>query len=87
MNRIIPALVSAAILSVMSTVSQAQVCEQCGALPPPPPVSDKCKVKGNAGVGNGPDGRPTEIGDCDPGRSGLHNQAWRNIDKPRSMNR
>ena len=85
MKRTFGLLAGAALLSATTSFAQAQVCEQCGTVPPPPPpTSFVCKVKGNAGVGNGADGRPTEVGDCDPGRSGSHNQAWKNIDKPRS---
>ena len=49
----------------------------------PGPIMDPfvCRVKGNAGSGNKGEGRGNELNDCDPGRSGLHNQAWKNIDK------
>ena len=81
-------LAGAAMLA--STGLLAQTCEQCGTMPPPPPPPPEtfdqfvCRVKGNAGVGNGGDQRPSELNDCDPGKSGQHNQAWKNIDKPRS---
>ena len=83
MNKTLASLVGAALLSGMGTFAQAQTCDQCGTLPPPPPPT-VCKVKGNAGVGNGADGRKSELNDCDPGKSGLHNQAWKNSDKPRN---
>ena len=94
MNKILVPLAGAAILAVMSMSAQAQTCEQCGTLPPPPPpttgkppvpgpIMDPfvCRVRGNAGIGNKGEGRGTELNDCDPGRSGLHNQAWKNMDK------
>ena len=86
MNKTLSCLVGIAMLSAMSTVAQAQTCDQCGTVPPPPPPPTTyiCKVKGNAGVGNGAEGRSPELGDCDPGKSGLHNQAWKNSDKPKS---
>jgi hypothetical protein len=43
-----------------------------------------CRIKGNAGVGNGPEGYRIEAGDCDPAMSALHNQAYKNADKPNS---
>jgi hypothetical protein len=75
-------LLAAAILTSTAAVAQT-TCEQCGTLPPPPPPVT-CKMKSNAGVGNGAEGISPELGDCDPGRSPLHNQAARNIDKPNS---
>jgi hypothetical protein len=74
------------LLASMGTFAQAQ-CDQCGTLPPPPPVADPfvCKVKSNAGVGNGAEGRGSELSDCDPGKSGLHNQAAKNADKPKTL--
>ena len=82
MTKSLVTLMAAAILSSTTAVAQT-VCEQCGTLPPPPaPVM--CSGKSNAGVGNGADGARTELGDCDPGKSGLHNQAAKNVDKPQS---
>ena len=83
MKKSLLSFVGAAVLASMTSVAQAQVCEQCGT-PPPPPPTFVCKVKGNAGVGNGAEGRSPERNDCDPGNSGAHNQAWKNADKPRS---
>ena len=97
MNRTIASLVGAAILSVVGTVAQAQVCEQCGGAPPPPPpppvivptvptppvqVVIVCTMKGNAGIGNKGEGFGSELNDCDPGKSGLHNNAYK-PDKPK----
>ena len=82
MTKSLAALVAAAILSITGAVAQT-TCEQCGPLPPPP-VPVTCNMKSNAGVGNGADGAATELGDCDPGKSGLHNQAAKNADKPQS---
>lgn len=86
-------LAGAALLASTGVFAQT-TCEQCGTAPPPPPPPPQetyeqfiCRVKGNAGVGNGGDQRPSELRDCDPGRSGQHNQAWKNIDRPRSGNR
>ena len=86
MNKILTLFLGMTLLAFMGTFAQAQ-CDQCGTLPPPPPVAEPfvCKVKGNAGVGNGAEGRSPELGDCDPGNSGAHNQAWKNADKPRHM--
>ena len=56
----------------------------CGCTAPPPTAPTK---KLNSGVGNGGEplaGSYKEVGDRDPGRSGAHNQAYRNSDKPRS---
>ena len=81
MNKTLASLAGAACLAAASTFAQAQTCDQCGTLPPPPPT-ETCKVKGNAGIGNKGEGKGTELNDCDPGKSGLHNQAWKNADKP-----
>ena len=59
--------------------------KDCGCVPPPP-TQGKAK-KPNSGVGNGGEplaGSYKEVGDRDPGRSGAHNQAFKNSDKPRS---
>jgi hypothetical protein len=80
MNKSLVTLIAAALLSSTGAFAQT-VCEQCGPLPPPPaPVT--CSGKSNAGVGNGGDGARTELNDCDPGKSGLHNQAAKNADRP-----
>lgn len=84
------ALIAGGALFASTSVFAQTVCEQCGSSGPPPPPSQEnfgqfiCRVKGNAGIGNGGDQRATEVKDCDPGKSGLHNQAWKNIDKPPS---
>jgi hypothetical protein len=88
MAKLFPMLVGAALL-VAGSVQAQTACEQCGTAPPPPPPSVTfeqfvCRVKGNAGVGNGGDQRSSELKDCDPGKSGAHNQAWKNINKPRN---
>ena len=78
-------LLGASVL-IGGAASAQTICEQCGTLPPPPPPPVTCSVKGNAGVGNGGEQLSNvEYQDCDPGKSGLHNQAWKNIDKPRSQ--
>ena len=76
MNKSVGLLLGTSLL--IGTAASAQTaCEQCGERPPP----FVCKVKGNAGIGNGGDQRTTEFQDCDPGRSGEHNRAWKNMDK------
>ena len=79
MTKSLVTLMAVAILSSTSAVAQT-VCEQCGSLPPPPPPVT-CNGKSNAGIGNGGDGARTEVGDCDPGKSGLHNHAAKNVGK------
>jgi hypothetical protein len=75
------ALTGAAILTSASALAQTTPCTECGGTPPPTVV---CRIKGNAGVGNGPEMYKFEAGDCDPGNSALHNQAYKNADKPKS---
>jgi hypothetical protein len=64
--------------SATAALAQA-TCTECGNTPPPTIVCRDGKF--NAGIGNGPERFRSEAGDCDPGRSGLHNQAGRNMDK------
>lgn len=77
-----------AVFAAAAFLSNAAVAGSysCGCTPPPPTTSTK---KPNSGVGNGGEpvaGVPSykEVGDRDPGRSGAHNQAFKNSDKPRS---
>jgi hypothetical protein len=67
-------------ITASSTAAIAQTtCPECGNMPPPTIV---CRGgKSDAGIGNGSERFKSEAGDCDPGRSGLHNQAGRNADK------
>jgi hypothetical protein len=74
------ALVGAAILSSASAFAQT-TCTECGNTPPPTVI---CYGKSNAGVGNGPELYKNENGDCDPGNAYIHNQAFKNMDKPRN---
>ena len=73
---------AAAAVSALLTASMSTSALACGCVPPPPPS----KVKANSGVGNGgePRGVTGELNDRDPGRSGTHNQAFKNQDKPQS---
>lgn len=73
------ALALASVLSSASALAQT-TCTECGGTPPPTIV---CRIKSNAGIGNGPEGYRTELGDCDPGMSYLYNQAAKNADKQR----
>lgn len=75
-----------AIFAAAAILSSAALAggHSCGCTAPPPTTSTK---KPNSGVGNGGEGLPgsyREVGDRDPGRSGAHNQAFKNSDKPRS---
>jgi hypothetical protein len=49
----------------------------------PTRVGITCHMKGNAGIGNKGDGFDSELNDCDPGKSGLHNNAYK-ADKPKN---
>ncbi len=49
----------------------------------PTRVGITCNMKGNAGIGNKGDGFATELNDCDPGKSGLHNNAYKS-DRPKN---
>jgi hypothetical protein len=67
------AVVSAALMS-----APASAWESCGCAPAP-------KGKVNSGVGNGYERFGTsERNDADPGRSGAHNAAGKNSEKPQS---
>lgn len=68
--------------AMFSTGALAWSTTDCGCMPAPKPV----KVKSNSGVGNGSEGGPTEAWDRDPGRSGAHNSAGKNVGKPNSPN-
>lgn len=75
--------VAIAMSALFSTAAYAGGSTSCGCTPPPPTKGQHV----NAGVGNGGESLPgsyKEVGDRDPGRSGAHNQAFKNSDKPRS---
>lgn len=80
MKKMIAAFVLASALS--TTGALAWSTSDCGCGPAPKPV----KMKSNSGVGNGSEGGPTEAWDRDPGNSGAHNQAGKNVGKPNSPN-
>lgn len=74
------AVATAALMSTAGWSTSASA--SCGCPPAP-----HTKAKSNAGVGNGGEPRTgsyKEWNDRDPGRSGAHNQAAKNSDKPRS---
>ncbi len=73
------AVVAAAIIASTTAALAQTTCTECGNTPPPTIVCRDGKF--NAGIGNGPERFRSEAGDCDPGRSGLHNQAGRNVEK------
>ena len=75
------AVAAAAVLT--STGAFAQTSNEGGNIPPTVVI---CYGKTNAGVGNNAELGRTELRDCDPGKSGLHNQAGKNSDKPQSKN-
>lgn len=72
----------ALVIALASTSAFAWSTSDCGCGPSPKPA----KVKVNSGVGNGSEYGPTEAYDRDPGNSGAHNQAGKNVGKPQSPN-
>ena len=64
-----------------STCAFAQTSNEGGNIPPTVII---CYGKTNAGVGNNAELGLKELRDCDPGKSGLYNQAGKNSDKPQS---
>ena len=74
------ALACAAVLFSANAFAQT-TCTECGNTPPPTIV---CYGKSNAGRGNGPEFFRSEDGDCDPGQSYWHNQAYKKFEKARN---
>jgi hypothetical protein len=80
MLKLTAAALAFTVMASATAVLAQTTCTECGNTPPPTIV---CRGKSDAGIGNGPERFRSEQGDCDPGRSGLHNQAGRNADKVR----
>ena len=80
-----PFAIAITLVTLVSTAALAGgSSKDCGCVPPPSHTKAKHP---NAGVGNGGEPLPgsyKELNDRDPGRSGAHNQAFKNSDKPRS---